>query len=94
MRVRLETFDGGLVVERDIPPFVARPPEAILWGGRTFLLRQRERPMEAVREEELPLAYSEGFLYVIPPCVYCLGTGPDERPGGNGTCDVCRGAGI
>lgn len=67
MEVELVTDAGELVARERIPPFV-RPPKAIVWGARFFLL---DDPPADPRQRRV---YREAFVHVIPPAP--TGPGP------------------
>ena len=58
-KVRLETREGGLVVEVEIPPFKMFP-EVISWGSRTFAHLMQDH--QAITTP----VYREVTAYVVP----------------------------
>jgi hypothetical protein len=55
MKIRLETADGGLVHESQIPPF-NEEPRGIMWGNRLFYYFDVASGV---------VIYREGFTYAL-----------------------------
>lgn len=55
--IKLYTMSGEFVEQIKILPFIARMPEVITWGARTFILREDGN-------------YYEGFQFIVLPREY------------------------
>lgn len=63
VKVRLETAEGHLVGEPDIPSFMMLP-EVLLWGNRVF----KQLPPRVI-DGVMAHPYAEVFYYAIPDLV-------------------------
>lgn len=63
MKIRLETRDGGLVHESQIPPF-NEAPDVIGWGDRVFV-RLDMSPETSAGADDGVVVYRECFAYAL-----------------------------
>ena len=63
MKIKLVVHGDKLVAFTEMPPFNP-PPRGVLWGQRTFFLREGEQ--EGDSKGNLMLIYEEDFMWADP----------------------------